>query len=107
MTVAPQRPGALTRPASVTPELLARLTARVASDGSRTPWALTEVYTGETLVELPQSTPSDIERAFAEARAAQVRWAATPVKQRLEVFKRAHTLLIDNAQRTEIGRAHV
>ncbi|GAA4118342.1 succinic semialdehyde dehydrogenase [Nocardioides fonticola] len=100
MTVAPQKPQAPARPASVTDDLLRRLVARVSSDGSRTPWPLTEVYTGEVLVELPQSTPSDIERAFGEARAAQVRWAATPVKQRLEVFKRAHTLLIDNAHRT-------
>ncbi|MBZ5734603.1 succinate-semialdehyde dehydrogenase (NADP(+)) [Nocardioides sp. TRM66260-LWL] len=99
MTLTPQRP-ALTRPASVTPELLQRLVARVASDHSRTPWPLTEVYTGEVLVELPQSTPTDIERAFAEARAAQRAWAATPVKQRLEVFKRAHALLLDNAHRT-------
>lgn len=97
MTLAPQR---LTRPASVTPELLERLVAKVASDGSRAPWPLTEVYTGEVLVELPQSTPADIEGAFAEARAAQRLWAATPVKDRLAVFKRAHTLLLDHAHRT-------
>ena len=51
-TTAPVR---LERPASVTDALLARLVARVSSDGSIAPWHLTEVYTGEKLVELLQS----------------------------------------------------
>ncbi|WP_249666278.1 succinic semialdehyde dehydrogenase [Nocardioides faecalis] len=83
------------RPDSVTDELLQRLVSRVRGSGST--WELTEVYTGETLVELPQSTPADIEAAFAEARAAQELWARWPVAKRVEVFKRAHTLLVDNA----------
>ena len=61
-------------------------------------WKLTEVYTGEVLVELPQSTPADIEQAFATARTAQVEWAARPLSERLAVFKRAHTLFLDNAE---------
>lgn len=93
MTTTPVR---LQRPATITPELLSSLVARVQGTSS-TPWPLTEVYTGEVLVELPQSTPADIERAFAEARAAQRAWAATPLAERLEVFKKAHTLLVDNA----------
>ncbi|ONF73139.1 succinic semialdehyde dehydrogenase [Amycolatopsis keratiniphila] len=93
MTVTPL---ALTRPASVTDAFLRRLAARVPGSSGAT-WKLTEVYTGEVLVELPQSTPADIEQAFATARAAQEKWAATPLKQRLEVFKRAHTLFVDNA----------
>jgi len=88
----------LTRPAFVTDALLRDLVSRVQAGGERAPWQLTEVYTGKLLVELPQSTPADIERAFAEARAAQQDWASWPVKKRLEVFKRAHTLLLDNAQ---------
>ncbi|MET3961484.1 succinate-semialdehyde dehydrogenase/glutarate-semialdehyde dehydrogenase [Marmoricola sp. OAE513] len=93
MTSTPVR---LQRPASLTPEFLQGLVARVQGTAA-VPWNLTEVYTGDVLVELPQSTPTDIERAFSEARAAQKTWAATPLKQRLEVFERAHTLLIDNA----------
>ena len=89
----------LTRPASVTDAFLRRLVDRVPGSGGAT-WPLTEVYTGEVLVELPQSTPADIEQAFATARAAQQKWAATPVKQRLAVFKRAHTLFVDNAHTT-------
>jgi succinate-semialdehyde dehydrogenase/glutarate-semialdehyde dehydrogenase len=89
----------LKRPASITDEFLHKLVARVPSTSGGT-WKLTEVYTGEVLVELPQSTPEDIERAFAAARAAQVEWAKRPLKQRLEVFKRAHTLFLDNAETT-------
>ncbi len=93
MTVTPL---ALTRPASVTDAFLRRLVARVPGSSGAT-WKLTEVYTGDVLVELPQSTPADIEQAFTTARAAQAEWAATPLKRRLEVFKRAHTLFVDKA----------
>ncbi len=87
------------RPATVTDELLERLVARVPGSTGAT-WKLSEVYTGEVLVELPQSTPQDIERAFAEARAAQRLWAQWPLAKRLEVFERAHTLLVDHAPTT-------
>src|SRR5690349_22006517 len=93
MTTTPLR---LQRPASLTDAFLTSLVSRVQGT-SPTPWKLTEVYTGEVLVELPQSTPEDIERAYAEARTAQKAWAATPLSERLEVFKKAHTLFVDNA----------
>jgi succinate-semialdehyde dehydrogenase / glutarate-semialdehyde dehydrogenase len=89
----------LQRPASVTDDLLRRLVARVPSSGGGT-WRLTEVYTGELLVELPQSTEADIERAFAAARAAQAEWAARPLKERLDVFRRAHALFLERAGTT-------
>src|SRR5947208_7621312 len=87
----------LSRPASVTDAFLRQLVARVPGSAGAT-WKLTEVYTGDVLAELPQSTPSDIEQAFATAREAQRKWAATPLKQRLAVFKRAHALFVDNAR---------
>ncbi|WP_243058999.1 succinic semialdehyde dehydrogenase [Nocardioides sp. SR21] len=89
----------LQRPASITDAFLEKLVARVPSTSGGT-WKLTEVYTGEVLVELPQSTPEDIEQAFRTARTAQREWAARPLKQRLEVFKRAHALFLDNAETT-------
>ncbi|MCL2542654.1 MAG: succinic semialdehyde dehydrogenase [Nocardioidaceae bacterium] len=88
-----------TRPAGLTDDFLEGLVRRVPGRTGAT-WKLTEVYTGEVLVELPQSTPEDIEDAFARARAAQELWARWPVKKRLEVFHRAHTLLLDNALTT-------
>ena len=90
---------ALQRPASLTDAFLEGLVARVPSTSGGS-WKLTEVYTGDLLVELPQSTPADVEAAYATAREAQVEWAARPLKERLAVFKRAHTLFIDNAQTT-------
>ncbi len=85
----------LKRPDTLTDEFLQSLVSRVPSTSGGT-WKLTEVYTGEMLVELPQSTPVDIEAAFARAREAQREWAAWPLKQRLAVFRRAHALLVDN-----------
>jgi len=87
------------RPESLTEEFLEALVARVPSTSGGT-WKLTEVYTGDVLVELPQSTPADIEAAYAAARDAQREWATWPLRKRLQVFKKAHTLLIDNAQTT-------
>jgi succinate-semialdehyde dehydrogenase/glutarate-semialdehyde dehydrogenase len=89
----------LQRPASVTGAFLQRLVARVPSTSGGT-WKLTEVYSGEVLVELPQSTPADIERAFAAARVAQHEWASWPLRKRLAVFKRAHRIFLDNAVTT-------
>jgi succinate-semialdehyde dehydrogenase/glutarate-semialdehyde dehydrogenase len=94
MTVTPL---GLTRPASATDAFLRQLVTRVPGSSGAT-WPLTEVYTGDVLVELPQSTPADIKQAFALAREAQRKWAATPIKERLAVFKRAHALFVDSAR---------
>jgi aldehyde dehydrogenase (NAD+)/succinate-semialdehyde dehydrogenase/glutarate-semialdehyde dehydrogenase len=85
----------LRRPASITSALLEQLTAMVASSGGTT-YAHTEVYTGEPITALPQSSQADVERAYAEARAAQRIWAAWPLKKRMGVMKRFHALLLDN-----------
>ncbi len=89
--------GTLHRPASITDELLERLTARVVSTGGAV-WKLTEVYTGEVITTLPQSSPEDIETAFEHARQAQRVWSQWPVKKRLAVFKRFHKLLLERNQ---------
>lgn len=82
------------RPPSLTDELLQRLVNRVPSTSGGT-WKLTEVYTGEVLVELPQSTPEDIAAAFDRARAVQAEWSQWPLRKRLKVFKKFHTLVLD------------
>ena len=89
----------LVRPATVTDDFLQRLVARVPGSSGGT-WKLTEVYTGEVLVELPQSTPADIEAAFEAAREAQAEWSQWPLAKRLKVFKRAHALFLDHAHTT-------
>lgn len=83
------------RPATLTPAFLDRLVARVPGSDGRT-WKLTEVYTGEVLAELPQSSPTDIEGAFAAAREAQKIWGSWPLKRRLAVLKKFHALVLKN-----------
>src|SRR3954468_23017309 len=90
---------ALERPASLTDAFLERLVARVPSTSGGA-WKLTEVYAGDVLVELPQSTPEDVAAAYATARSVQAEWAARPLRDRLAVFKRAHSLFLDNAHTT-------
>jgi len=85
----------MTLPSSLTPDLLARLTGMVVSTSGRT-YPLTEVYTGEKVLDLPQSSPEDVEAAYAEARKAQAVWASWPVKRRIEVMKAFHELLLAN-----------
>jgi succinate-semialdehyde dehydrogenase / glutarate-semialdehyde dehydrogenase len=82
-----------TLPASIDDALLRRLTGMIASDGSSTS-KLTEVYTGDLICELPQSTPDDVAAAYEVARSAQLEWASWPLKKRLAVMKRFHSLLV-------------
>ncbi len=89
----------LVRPATLTDDFLQRLVARVPGSTGAT-WKLTEVYTGEVLVELPQSTSADIEAAFVAAREAQAEWSQWPLAKRLRVFKKAHALFLDHAHTT-------
>ena len=70
--------GTLERPASITDELLDSITSRVVSTGGGV-WKLTEVYTGEVITTLPQSTPEDIETAFARSRSSA---ASRPIAAR-------------------------
>lgn len=75
----------------VTPELVARLTRGVGGSGrtaNHTP------MTGETLAELPESTPEDVAAAYDRAREAQRAWAATPVRRRAAVLLRFHDLVL-------------
>lgn len=83
------------RPASLTPEFLDGLVQRVPGTTGNT-WKLTEVYTGDLLVELPQSSPSDIAQAFDTARAAQKVWASWSLRKRLKVLKKFHALVLEN-----------
>lgn len=55
-----------------------------------------EPFTGELLYDLPTSTESDVETAFAFARSMQHGWAATPLRERAAIMLRFHDLLIRN-----------
>ncbi|MFI7351257.1 succinic semialdehyde dehydrogenase [Streptomyces sp. NPDC049936] len=81
-------------PASLTPALLTRLSARVSAAANAERATTTAPYTGLPLADLPVSTPADVEHAYTRARAAQQTWAATPVEQRKRILLRFHDLLL-------------
>jgi len=84
-------------PASISDALLSRLTGMVVSSGGGT-HKVAEVYTGEVFCALPQSTPVDVERAYAEARAAQAIWSTWPLDRRLRVMRKFHSILLEENQ---------
>ncbi|HSV41274.1 MAG TPA: succinic semialdehyde dehydrogenase [Nocardioidaceae bacterium] len=100
----------MTLPATITDALLTKLTGMVAASGGAT-YKHTEVYTGEVITALPQSSPEDIQNAYAEARAAQQIWSAWPLDRRLDVMKRFHALVLEHHEvitdlmQVEVGKA--
>ncbi|WP_228994665.1 succinate-semialdehyde dehydrogenase (NADP(+)) [Streptomyces sp. DH8] len=81
-------------PASITPAVLRRLTAQVSAAADADRVTTTAPYTGLPLTDLPVSTPADVEEAFARARVAQQRWAATPLRERKRILLRFHDLVL-------------
>lgn len=80
-------------PRALPAEVADRLAARAVAGGAPS----VEVHapaTGAKIVDLPQSSPDDVETAFATARIAQREWAARPIAERTAVFKRFHDLLL-------------
>ena len=85
----------LTATYAVDPALARRLTARVVAGpegGTHTP---TAPFTGAPIAVLPVSSPADVDRAFALARAAQGAWAEVPVKEKAAILLRFHDLVLD------------
>jgi succinate-semialdehyde dehydrogenase / glutarate-semialdehyde dehydrogenase len=64
--------------------LVQRLTSHIVSSGGVT--TISAPATGEPLATLLTSTADDVRTAYDRARAAQVAWAARPVKERIEPF---------------------
>ena len=69
----------LTRPATLTDELLDRITARVVSTGGGV-WKLTEVYTGEVITDPAAVEPGGHRDRVRPAREAQQEWSQWPVR---------------------------
>ncbi|MDQ4007214.1 MAG: succinic semialdehyde dehydrogenase [Actinomycetota bacterium] len=85
----------MTLPASITDDLVSRLTRHVAASTGGTV-KTTEIFTGAPLAAIPQSTAEDVARAADAARRAQQQWAATPVRKRMRVFRRFHELVLEH-----------
>ncbi|MFI1659948.1 succinic semialdehyde dehydrogenase [Streptomyces sp. NPDC020472] len=84
----------LSLPASITPALLTRLTARVSAAPNAARVTTNAPYTGVPLADFPVSTPADVEAAFGRARIAQKSWAATPIEERKRILLRYHDLVL-------------
>lgn len=55
--------------------------------------AVTDPWSGDTLLEIPQANADDLDEAYAAAKAAQRAWAAKLPMERAEVMHRAGDLL--------------
>ncbi|MGY2062566.1 aldehyde dehydrogenase family protein, partial [Nocardia gipuzkoensis] len=89
--------GTATLPPRITKALIGRLTGMVTAGTAgekREPYEMIEVYTGNVIGALPQSSPEDVVAAATNARAAQREWASWPLSRRLAVFEKAHELLL-------------
>ncbi|HEX6446354.1 MAG TPA: succinic semialdehyde dehydrogenase [Streptosporangiales bacterium] len=73
---------------------LAELVGRARASGTKR-LPVVAPYTGDVLVELPQSTRKDIAEAYREARAAQAQWARRTPRERAQVLLRLHDLVLD------------
>ena len=85
-----------TRPApdwSLLPERITALAARAVAGGAPSVETFAPA-TGAKLVDLPQSSKTDIDVAFDRARKAQQEWAARPLSERTAVFRRLHDLIL-------------
>lgn len=80
---------------AVDPARARRLSARVVAAPRAQTFTRTSPMTGAPLAALPTSTPEDVARAFASARAAQPRWAATTHDDRRRVMRRFHDLVLE------------
>ena len=91
-----------------------RLAARVAAPAEgRESMTVTSPLNGAVVGEVPVGTADDVAAAVTRARAAQVAWAATPVRDRAAVLLRYHDLVLDHQDelldliQAENGKARV
>jgi acyl-CoA reductase-like NAD-dependent aldehyde dehydrogenase len=71
------------------------ITAELARQQEVTGFAVHNPATQEIIGTLPNMAANQIAEAVAKAAAAQVRWAATPVRDRMRIFARFAELLCD------------
>ncbi|MFH8934094.1 succinic semialdehyde dehydrogenase [Streptomyces griseosporeus] len=81
-------------PASLSPDRIERLAALVTAAPDAARVTTNAPYNGAPLADLPVSTPTDVEDAFARARIAQKTWATTPVSRRKKILLRFHDLVV-------------
>ena len=70
--------------------------------------AVTDPATGETVAEVPEATPDDVDAAVRRAASAQVDWAGASVRTRRDVLRRLADLVrrdLDHLARLESAHA--
>lgn len=82
-------------PSRLSPEFLESLTQLATRGPDAQATTATAPYTGAPLAALPVATPEAVNTAFADARAAQRSWAATPIADRARILLRFHDLVLE------------
>jgi len=89
-----QRPDLSALGATVSTELLDRLTTKVTTVAPRQDVVVDTPFTGDVIGTTPRCTADDVAHALAVARAHQREWAARPVAERARIFLRFHDLVL-------------
>lgn len=79
----------------IDPGLTDRLARRVLATSGQTQACRTPA-TGGVLGRLPVSSAADVQAAYGDARAAQRRWGATPIRERAAILLRYHDLVLQH-----------
>src|SRR5688500_1554508 len=79
---------------AVSPARVAELTGLIRSTTGETR-TTTSPLTGEPVAEIPKSSIDDVEAAFDAARAAQLTWSQTPLRERRRALLRLHDLVLE------------
>jgi len=82
---------------AVSPARVAELTGLVRSTTGETR-TTTSPLTGDPVAEIPKSSIDDVEAAFDAARAAQLTWSQTSLRERRRALLRLHDLAIERRE---------
>ncbi len=82
---------------AVSPARVAELTGLIRSTTGETR-TTTSPLTGEPVAEIPKSSIDDVEAAFDAARAAQLTWSQTPLRERRRALLRLHDLVLERRE---------
>jgi len=91
-------PDATVLPSHVSPRSFERWNGLVTAGEDAAALDVVAPFTGEAFGSVPKSTPEDVDRAVADARDAQGRWADRDFEARAAVFERFHDLLVDRRE---------
>ncbi|WP_029089000.1 succinic semialdehyde dehydrogenase [Brevibacterium album] len=91
-TPRPERTGL---PPRLSPAFLTSLTRLATRGPDAETTSARAPYSGASLAALPVATPEAVSTAFADARAAQRSWAATPIAERARILLRFHDLVLE------------